>query len=72
MTTTQHRIDSAALSAAAAIARFALIETADLDMGNRIRRARVALIRANQRRDLFAAACAVEQLERAVQEVRHD
>ena len=56
----------------AAIARFALIETADLDMGNRIRRARVALIRANQRRDLFAAACAVEQLERAVQEVRHD
>ena len=50
----------------------ALIEDADIDMGNRIRNARIALIRANQRRDLFAAACAVEQLERAVQEVRHD
>ena len=72
MTSTQHHIDIAAITAATAIARLALIEDADIDMGNRIRNARIALIRANQRRDLFAAACAVEQLERAVQEVRHD
>lgn len=68
MTTTQTRIEAAAINAAISIARLAPREHVDIDLGNRLSHARAALVEANRRNDLFAAACAVEQMERAVME----
>ncbi|HQV16287.1 MAG TPA: hypothetical protein PK620_15345 [Denitromonas sp.] len=64
---TAHKIRSAAITAAIRIAKAAPHEQADLELASRLRGARTALIEANARNDFFAAACAVEQMERAVE-----
>lgn len=64
---TQARITAAADDAIRVLSLPAS-QSADLLMSGRISAARTQLADANRRADLFAAACAVEALQRAVED----